>query len=372
MDIIWKLRIWLVLGLLGIAALIAAWVFYLNPELYDVIQVTNWQTGQVHVLVDGMRGINAINDEHHTMAPGSPITINDFTASDTASMRGQIIAFAEQRPPTLKIADDGLDPPTFTWSYGTNFAYVGLPTQYPIDLYVWVTSGNFMVQEGKALEAITRTNEIWLSQHQGIRINVNGVHIMNRTGDPDQDLTTLNQMDGDPRHKFDCTDLGLFAAGGRKMDNAINVYYASRVSSPEHIGAEDQVGVHCDGFSILLGSVSRPDLLAHEIGHALNLEHIDKLTINDLPIDGSSADPFCSSGEGCRLQNLMHSASDTRQFLTEGQTLRAIVMKDNVLNHPSYYNLRPNKPVKDWIDCPTQLTSDKECPELQLRLWPDS
>jgi hypothetical protein len=61
----------------------------------------------------------------------------------------------------------------------------------------------------------------------------------------------------------------------------------------------------------------------------------------------------------------MHSASNVRQYLTEGQVFRAHLRSNSALNQ--VYGLRPGQPVRD-CDRDTPVLG---CPPIAKRLWAD-
>src|SRR4029079_8080736 len=90
----------------------------------------------------------------------------------------------------------------------------------------------------------------------------------------------------------------------------INVYLVSLVDGSTSRGNACIVG---GGFAAIAAGAGA-ELLAHELGHDLALEHID-----DLVADFNAA-------------NVMHSASNVRQFLSEGQVFRAQLRSNSALN----------------------------------------
>jgi hypothetical protein len=61
----------------------------------------------------------------------------------------------------------------------------------------------------------------------------------------------------------------------------------------------------------------------------------------------------------------MHSASNVRQFLTEGQIFRAHLRTTSAINQ--VYALRPGLPTRDCDRDTMTLT----CPSIAKRLWAD-
>ena len=61
----------------------------------------------------------------------------------------------------------------------------------------------------------------------------------------------------------------------------------------------------------------------------------------------------------------MHSASNARQFLTEGQTFRAHLRGNSAINQ--VYGLRPGLPIRDC----DRDTLALACPWIARRLWAD-
>ena len=68
------------------------------------------------------------------------------------------------------------------------------------------------------------------------------------------------------------------------------------------------------GGFVAIAAGAGAELLAHELGHDFALEHVDDLA--------AAFDP----------SNVMHSASNVREFLTEGQVFRAHLRSNSALN----------------------------------------
>jgi hypothetical protein len=123
----------------------------------------------------------------------------------------------------------------------------------------------------------------------------------------------------------------------------INVYLVDSVDGSTSRGNACQIG----GPFVAIASTAGTDLLSHEMGHDLALTHIDDLTTN-----------FDQT-------NIMHSASNTRAFVTEGQLFRMHLQPASAVN--ATYGVRPGQPTRD---CPRDTVS-RICPSIEKRLWAD-
>jgi hypothetical protein len=132
---------------------------------------------------------------------------------------------------------------------------------------------------------------------------------------------------------------------------AVNVYYL-----------DDPVisGVHCRAtgteFSlkvILMGSGGYPESLAHEIGHALNMRHVNNKDYNN-----DAVNDFANS-------NIMWGGGSGRTVLSEGQGFRMTFDKHSFLNSEG---IRTGGPMER--DCPRSLIS-ASCPWVGLDITPN-
>jgi hypothetical protein len=106
---------------------------------------------------------------------------------------------------------------------------------------------------------------------------------------------------------------------------------------------------------VVLGSTADAGLAIHEIGHNFSLTHIDSQGVI-LP--------------GFDANNIMHSASSTRHYFTEGQVFRANFTPANLqAQQPGsalnsvYTSARAGLPTRDCTMDP--------CPALVKRIWAD-
>jgi hypothetical protein len=123
----------------------------------------------------------------------------------------------------------------------------------------------------------------------------------------------------------------------------INVYLVNLVDGSPSRGNACAIG----GSFVAIAAGSGAELLAHELGHDFALEHIDDLT--------SAFD----------VTNVMHSASNARAYLTEGQVFRAHLRSASAIN--AVFGLRTGLPVRDCDRDTLTLT----CPAIAKRIFPD-
>jgi hypothetical protein len=96
-----------------------------------------------------------------------------------------------------------------------------------------------------------------------------------------------------------------------------------------------------------MGLNTGDELLAHEIGHAFSLEHVQGQPTFD-------------------QTNVMHNASSTRQFLTEGQIVRAHMNSTSLL-WTLFLDVGQHPPGRDCA----HNDANGACPALNRRVWSD-
>jgi hypothetical protein len=175
---------------------------------------------------------------------------------------------------------------------------------------------------------VLSTAEIWDAERMGVEFGA--VTVVNATADPDAaSLLKTTECQQQPAAE---TLIG-------KTSGQINIYYVEGVD-----GGFDR-GYTCPGGATFMASLSKPDLLGHEIGHSFGLGHVDGLPTFD-------------------QTNVMHSASNVRKYLTEGQVFRSHLDPLTALN--KIYGVVP----VETRSCPGQTVSGT-CIGLETRLWAD-
>lgn len=340
-------------------------VTFLGGCTTDFIHFNNRGNDQIGILVDGVKGTSFVNDYDPGPKSTATIAVGNFT-----SPYGEIIAFAKRRLPTLingnpifvttgslSAARFVLTDPPF-WTKDEDWKELTFRDEACISVYFWIILGDPASQKNRIYSAIAVTSGIWREEAQGLCFSFlphsHRAHIDDRT----QDVDTKALGYQNPDFYFSCANVDNLKETKRFVDHAINIYYVSQVFSDDG-GATSPAGVastsngyYCPPNVILMGSETSPALLAHEIGHALSLrQHTDQY-------------PYPTSSYFDDT-NVMHPASDIRQFLTEGQTFRAAFNELSVLNRSEGYAKPNSSPRGCYLD------TDVSCPPLQKRIWRD-
>jgi len=274
--------------------------------------------------------------------PGGSIqshVLMDISSTGTVSGNftgspGAVTVFSDNHAPSAV---------THNRTSGSDSLTLTLEPNYCFPLQVWIVSGdNVEKQKGNATEAKITAGEIWRSEKQGLcLIESDPIDVTNKRVDDQPLASKYGIMVG-------CEMADAIQKDAGSSDNAVNVYYFQMVRP--FVGDGTTYGEWCGGTVVLMGSNTSSHLLAHELGHALSLIHID-----DRPAFDTA--------------NVMHSASDDRNSLTEGQTFRAIVNETSIINRS--FNMRPHK-ITHNPDClEWDTTTDPICPAIQRRLWED-
>ncbi len=287
-------------------------------EAFDAVRVANGN-GEAGLLVDGFQGGSVLND--WVVRSDQPIV--EVGVVDAAAFgRNEVVVFAPARRPALSAA---------AWSSQVDTVDVVLEAPLEIDLTIWIVRGPFGSQSARALDAVQTTRTIWTDERAGIVID--SVEVIDATGDPDAAQllrpTLCNSKD----------DLENLIG---KTDGTINVYYVETVDGGTDRGRACPLG----GDHAIMAERSGDELLSHEMGHLLSLTHVDGIV--------QHFDPT----------NVMHSSSNRRQYLTEGQIFRQQLDPRSVLN--GIFGLR----TSEGRSCPRD-TATGSCPAIESRVWAD-
>jgi len=308
----------------------------------DAIRVHNTVSDEVGALVDGLRAGAVVNDARYLkirlgrfMSGVFPVVpLENFTP---APVSNEAVAFARGRPPLL------LD--NLSWSAFDDTIHATFDDEYAIDVRIWIVHGPFETTRNVALSAAVVTLTIWEHERQGIVFS--NVNVTDATDDPD----TPSLVD------FHCVDdaENIKSLIGHEP-GVLNIYYVRTVDfSPPGPPFEPSTtsGVWCSPQQIIaMGRQTSGPLLAHELGHAFGLAH-------------PTQPPAVAQHFDTR--NVMHPSSSNREFLTEGQTFRAVIGTFSSINR--IYDVRFGQPTRP---CPHSATdTDLDCPGLHKRLWED-
>ncbi|HTQ01269.1 MAG TPA: hypothetical protein VMN56_18275 [Casimicrobiaceae bacterium] len=255
-------------------------------------------------------------------------TATDMVNVGPRSGSGEVIAFGIDRPVALQ-------PAAWSTSLGDQLVTVPFAGLIEMPITIWVVAGPFATTSNTAITLWQTAQTLFTAERVGIRMSA--VEIVDATANPSATAWSA----------FTCGDgnanvAALQSAIGARP-NRINAYLVGLVDGSTSRGNACIVG----GNFVAIAAGSGAELLAHELGHDLALEHID-----DLTTDFNTA-------------NIMHSASNVRQFLTEGQVFRAHLRASSALNQ--VYAARPGQPLRDC----DRDTLTLACPPIKKRLWAD-
>ena len=284
------------------------------------VKLTNTSGNENGLLVDGQFSSGFKNDKTYTSSSTSR-----RVGKVKAGTHNEVIAFTNRRPVAIK-ENAGWTSSSF------DRVIFSLDNEIGLHAKVWIVKRPYNTQRQKAIDACITTAAIWRDERMGLRFS--NFEIVDATGDSNAS-TYFN---------FNCSKKSGIETDIGKTNGIINIYYVDRVDGGTGRGQACNIG----SDFVAMASNTGDELLSHELGHDFALTHIDTVADYD-------------------QTNVMHSASNTRQYLTEGQTFRAHVLATSAINDPGIYNARPGKPTRN---CP-QSTSNTECVQNNKRIWAD-
>ncbi len=280
-------------------------------------------SGEIGILLDGVVNGTTENDKSYITTADGHIDVGDVTAGS----HNEIIAFQTKRPAALV--------ESVAWTTSDNSVTVPFAGEMGTKFYAWILQTPYSDMYTRAIAACIKLDQIWSNERSGLYIRI--FNVTDSTSDPDRS-TFLD---------FTCSEATSLRNNIGYNSDGINIYYVDRVDFGS--GFSTGNGVWCGNNTIVMGSTTSDHLAAHEAGHAFQLGHVNALTTN---FDRT---------------NVMHNASNTREFLTEGQNFRAQLEPDSVIN--TTYNLRSGLTTRDCGNL-TETATD-ECPAVQKRIWAD-
>ena len=300
------------------SVLVIGFALALSWSCVDLVNLTNRASGEdVAVLADGTKDGSFQSDLAYASSTDA-VAVGPFEAGS-----GEVIVFTNRRPVQL---EEGV---IWTDEHGDEVA-VDFPAEIAIPVTVWIVKGPFSTQRDRAIDACVTTAAILSSEHIGLRFSE--FEIVDATGD----------AQASKYFDFDCSMQSGLETDIGKRSGRINVYYVETVDGGSSRGQACSIG----SDFVAMGDATGDELLIHELGHDFGLFHIDTLTNFD-------------------QTNVMHSASSSRAFITEGQVFRAHLRSNSALNF--LYGARPGQPIREC----SQSADSSSCPRIDRRLWSD-
>jgi hypothetical protein len=287
----------------------------------DEIRVGNVEVGEEWgVLIDGADATGAV-DDRVAISSTDRIVLENLHSSTEA--RAEVVGFTRGRP--MKLLEAAAWTPEETDSVQLDFS-----PEITLPVTVWVVATPFEELAQTVADSVATTLAVWRDERIGLRLEV---EIVDVTGG----FVAVTFSD------FDCSKRMTIANSLGSRAGRFNVYWVETVNGSTYAGDSCVIG----GGFVAMGRDVSDELLVHELGHGLGLEHVD-------------------GQDGFDARNVMCSASSMRAFLTEGQSFRAHADGISALNH--LYNARVGEVTRT---CP-HLTSDPSCPSIGRRIWPDA
>lgn len=253
--------------------------------------------------------------------------------------QGPVLGVGDWRAPGLSGGEVTVFVPGFgmthrrlqAWTSQPDSVDLTTPDPATIPVTVWIVEGPFGTRQADVEQDLDYANLVF--EQEGLGVFFEMVEVIDRTDiDPDSPLLD-----------FVCGQRSELQEQVGERPGTVNVYIVRRVDGVRSRGQACEIG----GDFVVLGGLAGPTLLAHELGHNLGLVHPDFDTRN-----------FDQT-------NIMHSASDTRDSLTEGQIFRAHLTPESALN--SFTGLYAPDELRN---CPF-TAGNEDCPPFQMRLFPD-
>lgn len=279
--------------------------------------------GQIGILLDGQVNGSVVNDQSFTAAANGHVDPGDTRPA----AHNEVVGYQQERPVALL--------ESAAWTSAVDTATVSFGNEMGAGFKVWLLQGPLADRQTQAIAACIKLDEIWQNERMGAQIT--SFSMSDKTSDPAR-TTFLD---------FTCGEAASLRSQIGHDSGRVNIYYVNRVDFGNGFATSN--GVWCGSNTVVMGSNASDHLAAHETGHAFALGHVNTLTTN-----------FDTT-------NVMHNASNDREFLTEGQTFRSHLEPGSVIN--ATYNLRGGLATRDCGDL--SETATDTCPAIQKRIWAD-
>jgi hypothetical protein len=324
------------------------------------------------------------------VVPANGIVSLNANYSDDPSPAGnpnEVVAFTlGQLPQYIALPPPGGESPT--WTPLNDLIPVTFAPSVTLPIKFWDVSTFPSTARTLAAAGLAYANGFYFGQRSGV--NVQAV--------PASGVTTI------PGAPFHPVSLGFSNVGCADLNptsgvmgthlpepNALNVYMTDVIANPNGDPDWNTVGLYCGG-AILLAVAAVPQsgtaaigeyqTLAHEIGHALSLEHPAYASCDPPDSDNCAYSPWA----GFTPQDLMWPVADQRVppiYLTSGQVFRTTFDTNSLLNSGNPINtvlgypanfLPPLRTIQPTFTCDAETsgnaqTMNPQCPMACKDVW---
>jgi hypothetical protein len=300
----------------------------------DTVRLTSTTgTHTPTVLLDGLRdkSTTCLNDEvHHA---GGDVKVGNLVPP--GSCNAEIVTFNMDN--TMQLM-----PRISSWTKnGGDIVPVPQKRALSVPLAIWIVDGPFAARKSAAAMDASRASGLYNAMLAGLTFATT--------------ITDVTKVKGASKLLNNGCDhyAGLQALGFKK--GQLNAYYVHEIHVATTAGIATPRGWWCGGYNdnmlVLSALTIDRESLAHEIGHAMSLEHTNAKDKRGDDIAGVAA-------QGISTSNLMVTGGVNRTLITIGQVFRVNV------NSKSALNLNRNRTAATR-DCP-HGSAGNMCPAVSF------